>query len=478
MKKITSIILAGLLIVFSFVSCSKDDNTIVIYSCTEDYKNEFYLAELQKKFPEINFVLDYQGSGAAAAKLKAEGLDTQADILLSWEYTYFDMLTDYLADLSYFDTSNYLEDMLTSSNKYLPECRNSGAIVINTELLKEKGLEVVLINSNPATLMTDHAMADEIYIEPLTLETVQRIIEKEKPDSLLSTLGGQTGLTLSMELAKSGFLAKHNVQLLGANPETIDKAEDRQGFKDCLESINQPSIPSEVHTDLQAAIKYAEEVLAKTPEMLPVLKEAGVVDSGGQGLIEVLKGCYDAFLGKEVDYTKIAPSTSVNMTKISAETHAEIKFGYCTEFIIMTEKEFTDADEVEVKAFLESIGDSIVCVADDEIVKIHVHTNDPGLVLQDALKYGQLVTIKIENMKIQHENTLIEDYFSENSEELYEYELKSARNIFIKKQNTMDEEDLECLEDMIKIAINDAHNKINKEFEKKMGMYSKLGGLF
>lgn len=140
MKKITSILLAALLIVFSFVSCSKDDNTIVIYSCTEDYKNEFYLAELQKKFPEINFVLDYQGSGAAAAKLKAEGLETQADILLSWEYTYFDMLTDYLADVSYFDTSVYLNDMITSTNKYLPECRNSGAIVINTELLKEKGL--------------------------------------------------------------------------------------------------------------------------------------------------------------------------------------------------------------------------------------------------------------------------------------------------------------------------------------------------
>ena len=146
--------------------------------------------------------------------------------------------------------------------------------------LKEKGLEVVLINSNPATLMTDHAMADEIYIEPLTLETVQRIIEKEKPDSLLSTLGGQTGLTLSMELAKSGFLAKHNVQLLGANPETIDKAEDRQGFKDCLESINQPSIPSEVHTDLQAAIKYAEEVL----EYPVIIRPAFTLGGTGGGI--------------------------------------------------------------------------------------------------------------------------------------------------------------------------------------------------
>ena len=146
--------------------------------------------------------------------------------------------------------------------------------------LKEKGLEVVLVNSNPATLMTDHAMADEIYIEPLTLETVMRIIEKEKPDSLLSTLGGQTGLTLSMELAKSGFLAKHNVQLLGANPETIDKAEDRQGFKDCLASINQPCIPSEVHTDLQAAIKYAEEVL----EYPVIIRPAFTLGGTGGGI--------------------------------------------------------------------------------------------------------------------------------------------------------------------------------------------------
>ena len=156
-------------------------------------------------------------------------------------------------------------------------------------------------------------------------------------------------------------------------------------------------------------IEYGEEVLSKTPDMLPVLKEAGVVDSGGQGLIEVLKGCYDAFLGKEVDYSRISPSTSVNATKISAETNAEIKFGYCTEFIIMTEKEFTDADEVEVKAFLESIGDSIVCVADDDIIKIHVHTNDPGLAIQKALTYGQLSRIKIDNMREEHEEKLIRE---------------------------------------------------------------------
>ena len=156
-------------------------------------------------------------------------------------------------------------------------------------------------------------------------------------------------------------------------------------------------------------IEHAEYVLSTTPDLLPVLKEAGVVDSGGQGLLEVIKGAYDAFLGKEIDYSQIAASTSVNTTKISAETNAEIKFGYCTEFIIMVEKEFTDKDEREFKAYLESIGDSIVCVADDEIVKIHVHTNDPGLAIQKALTYGQLTRMKIDNMREEHEEKLIRE---------------------------------------------------------------------
>ena len=156
-------------------------------------------------------------------------------------------------------------------------------------------------------------------------------------------------------------------------------------------------------------IEYAEYVLSKTPDMLPVLKEAGVVDSGGQGLLEVIKGAYDAFLGKEIDYSAIAPSAGSGVTKISADTNAEIKFGYCTEFIIMTEKEFTDKDEMEFKAYLESIGDSIVCVADDDIVKIHVHTNDPGLAIQKALTFGQLSRMKIDNMREEHEEKLIRE---------------------------------------------------------------------
>ena len=160
---------------------------------------------------------------------------------------------------------------------------------------------------------------------------------------------------------------------------------------------------------IPAVIEHAQDVLNQTPEMLPVLKEAGVVDSGGQGLLEVIKGAYDAFLGKEIDYSVIEPSTVVTVNKVNAEDTADIKFGYCTEFIILTEKEFTEDDEREFKKFLSSIGDSIVCVADDDVVKIHVHTNDPGLAIQKALTYGQLSKMKIDNMREEHQEKLIRD---------------------------------------------------------------------
>lgn len=160
---------------------------------------------------------------------------------------------------------------------------------------------------------------------------------------------------------------------------------------------------------IPAVIEHAQDVLNQTPEMLPVLKEAGVVDSGGQGLLEVMRGAYDAFQGKEIDYSAIEASAGTKMVKPSEQAETEIKFGYCTEFIIMLEKEFTAKDETEFKAYLESIGDSIVCVADDDIVKIHVHTNDPGLAIQRALTYGQLSRMKIDNMREEHQERLIKD---------------------------------------------------------------------
>ena len=157
-------------------------------------------------------------------------------------------------------------------------------------------------------------------------------------------------------------------------------------------------------------LEYAEEVLAKTPDMLPVLKEAGVVDSGGQGLVEVLRGAILAYEGNPValdDGTEQSES-SAKTSGAGSLDNVEIKFGYCTEFIIMLDKKFDKKDELGFKAYLESIGDSIVCVADDEIVKVHVHTNDPGLAIQKALTFGQLTRMKIDNMREEHNQKVIE----------------------------------------------------------------------
>ena len=160
-------------------------------------------------------------------------------------------------------------------------------------------------------------------------------------------------------------------------------------------------------------IAHMEKVLASTPELLPVLKEAGVVDSGGAGLLEVLKGAYDVLLGKIVplaDGNITTPSISSGKSGITDDIEtADIKFGYCTEFIIMSEKEFTEKDEADFKHYLEGLGDCIVVVADDEVVKVHVHTNDPGLAIQKALTYGQLTSMKIDNMREEHHERVIEN---------------------------------------------------------------------
>jgi len=180
-------------------------------------------------------------------------------------------------------------------------------------------------------------------------------------------------------------------------------------------------------------LSHMEKVLASTPELLPVLKEAGVVDSGGAGLIEVLKGAYDVILGKVVpladgNITTAQVSSGKSGITDDIET-ADIKFGYCTEFIIMSEKEFTAKDEADFKHYLEGLGDCIVVVADDEIVKVHVHTNDPGLAIQKALTYGQLTSMKIDNMREEHHERVIENATQiANREKEAEKEAKKAAN--------------------------------------------------
>ena len=172
--------------------------------------------------------------------------------------------------------------------------------------------------------------------------------------------------------------------------ELADAAEDLDAFFDGI-------------------FQHAEETLARTPEMLPVLKEAGVVDSGGQGLLEVFGGAIDGYHGKEVDYSQFETAAAPKITKISPQAEADIKFGYCTEFIILLEKPLPQEEIDRFREFLDSIGDSIVLVADDEIVKVHVHTNHPGQAFERALTYGQLSRMKIDNMREEHQEKLIKD---------------------------------------------------------------------
>ena len=177
---------------------------------------------------------------------------------------------------------------------------------------------------------------------------------------------------------------------------------------------------SDLDQFISSVIAYGDEVLAKTPDMLPVLKQAGVVDSGGQGLMQVVKGAYDAFTGKvtnfDLEENTSKASSNGSSANVDAIADADIKFGYCTEFIIHLEKPFNVKMEMDFKDFLSSIGDSIVCVADDDIVKVHVHTNDPGLAIQRALKYGQLSNMKIDNMRMEHQETLFKKEAQKNEE--------------------------------------------------------------
>lgn len=206
---------------------------------------------------------------------------------------------------------------------------------------------------------------------------------------------------------------------------------------------------------LEGVLTHAQLVLSQTPELLPVLKEAGVVDSGGQGLVEVLRGAYNAYCGKEVDYTFETP-TSSGIVKITKETEKEIKFGYCTEFIIMLDKEFDQDTEMDFKAYLSSIGDSLVVVADDEIVKVHVHTNDPGLTLQRALTYGSLSRMKIDNMREEHQEKLIKDAEKLAAAQLEEERLKEEQA----KVKTKDEPEKEV--GFISVSIGEGIGEIFK----------------
>ena len=230
--------------------------------------------------------------------------------------------------------------------------------------LREDGIEIVLVNSNPATIMTDNAMADRIYIEPLTLTTVKRIIEKEKPDSILSGFGGQTGLTLSMQLAKEGFLKKHNVRLLGASPETIDKAEDRQIFKDTMEKIGQPCIPSKVVNTVEDAEAFALEIGYPV-----IIRPAFTLGGTGGGI---------------VNNQEELRETAANGLALSPITQ------------ILVEKSIAGWKEIEFEVMRDSKGNTITVCSMENLDPVGVHTGDsiviaPTVTLSDK-EYQMLRT--------------------------------------------------------------------------------------
>ena len=223
--------------------------------------------------------------------------------------------------------------------------------------LREDGIEVVLVNSNPATIMTDNQMADRIYIEPLTIPVLERIILKEKPDSLLSTLGGQTGLTLSMQLAKSGFLEKHGVSLLGANPETIDKAEDRQIFKDTMIGIGQPVIPSKVVTTLEDARAFADELGFPL-----IIRPAFTLGGTGGGIVNN---------AQELDETA---TNGIRMSPIGQ---------------ILVEQSIAGWKEIEFEVMRDAANNAVAVCSMENIDPVGVHTGDsiviaPAVTLSDV----------------------------------------------------------------------------------------------
>lgn len=279
-------------------------------------------------------------------------------------------------------------------------------------------------DGDTGTNMTLTIMAAVAEVNQLTNPTMEQLAKAISSGSLRGARGN-SGVILSQLLR--GFtkgIAKYNkldTQVLARafekGVETAYKAvmKPKEGTiltvakGAAVKALEVAEKESNLEVFFAEVISHAEYVLLQTPEMLPVLKEAGVVDSGGQGLVEVLKGAFDAYQGKEIDYTFETPKGSSTLTKLTPSKETDIKFGYCTEFIIILEHAFTQDDEMRFKEYLSSIGDSLVVVADDEIVKVHVHTNDPGLAIQKALKFGSLSRMKIDNMREEHQEKLIKD---------------------------------------------------------------------
>ena len=315
--------------------------------------------------------------------------------------------------------------MNTIDAKLLAKCFLAGAK--NLEAKKEwiNELNVFPVpDGDTGTNMTMTIMSAANEVSALTDPDMARLAKAISSGSLRGARGN-SGVILSQLLR--GFTK------VVANHDEIDVVTLSEAFEKAVETAYKAVMKPKEGTILTVArgisdkalelvgdvddvveyvgllVEEGDAVLKTTPDLLPVLKQAGVVDSGGQGLMEVIRGAYDALCGKEIDYSFQPSKTSESVVKITPETEAEIKFGYCTEFIIVLNKPLSEAEEQEFKGYLENLGDTIVLVADDEITKVHVHTNDPGLAIQKALTFGSLSKIKIDNMREEHQEKLIKD---------------------------------------------------------------------
>lgn len=239
---------------------------------------------------------------------------------------------------------------------------------------------------------------------------------------LSQLLRGFTKVLLENDVVDVGTLTKAFERAVESAYKAVMKPKEgtiltvaRGGAEKALELYGRTDNIAEY---MNTVIMHMRDVLDQTPDMLPVLKDAGVVDSGGEGLLTVLEGAYDALIGKEVNYEVQLPQSQRKFSggaDMEFVADADIKFGYCTEFIVMLSKEFTDNDEKQFKSYLGSIGDSIVCVADEDVVKVHVHTNDPGLAIQKGLTYGELTSMKIDNMREEHNERVIKSMQKEGT---------------------------------------------------------------
>jgi DAK2 domain fusion protein YloV len=384
-----------------------------------------------------------------------------------------------------------MEDIVLSNNaidaKMLSKMFLSGAKNLDAKKEWINELNVFPVpDGDTGTNMTMTIMSAAKEVQSLSDSSNMEAICKAISSGSLRGARGNSGVILSQLLR--GFtkvVKQHDVLTVNVLAESFEKGVEtaykavmkpKEGTiltvaKGASEKAHELAMEGcdDIESFCRQVIDYADEVLSKTPDMLPVLKQAGVVDSGGQGLVQVMKGALDGYLGKEIDMTITEEDVKPNKESAKAQPAEDIKFGYCTEFIVLLNKPLNVKQEIDFKGFLESIGDSIVMVADDEICKVHVHSNDPGLAIQRALMYGQLSNMKIDNMWMEHREKL----FHENKDGSWS-EIKTEVNGAAEMTPTYSAGDDIPLGD--KVELNDAADEIPEGPRKDVGFVTVCAG--